>query len=90
MKRWLLPEEGVEQMMYKITVEQFVNISPQELRIWEASHNPGPATTVAELIKSYDLANSPFGNRVRTRYQDYRPSSRPLRKNSWQQEKQNS
>ena len=33
MKRWLLPEEGVDQMLDKIVVEQFINGLPQELKI---------------------------------------------------------
>ena len=80
MKRWLLPEEGIEQMMDKIAVEQFLHALPQELRKWVASHNPGTAAEVAELIESYDSAHSPAENRVRTRYQDHRSSSRPLKK----------
>ena len=77
-------------MMDKIAVEQFLNALPQELRIWVESHNPGTATTVAELIESYDSAHSPLENRVRTRYQDHRPSSRPFSKDSFQQGKQRS
>ena len=60
MKRWLLPEERTEQMMDKIAVGQFLDALPQELRIWVASHNPGTAAAVAELIESYDTADSPL------------------------------
>ena len=63
---------------------------PQELRIWVTSHNPGTATVVAELIESYDWVHSPLEKRVRTHNQDHRPSSRPLRKDSWLQGKQKS
>ena len=52
MKRCLLPTEGIEQMRDKIAVEQFLD--EQELRVSMALHNPGTATTVAELIESYD------------------------------------
>ena len=73
--------------MDKIAVEQFLNALPQELRIWMASHTPGTATTVAELIESYDSAHSPLKNRVRTHHQDHRPSSRHFSKDLFQQGK---
>ena len=90
MKRWLLPEEGTDQMMDKIAVEQLLNALPQELQIWVPSHNPGTAAAVAQLIESYDSAHIPLGNRVGTRHQDHRPSSRPFSKNPLQQGKQKS
>ena len=37
MHRRLRPEEGMEQVLNKIAVEQFINALPQELRIWVAS-----------------------------------------------------
>ena len=76
--------------MDNIAAEQLLNALQQEIQIWVASHNPGTATTVAELIESYHSAHSPLGNRVRTRYQDYRPLLRPLSKDSFQQGKQKS
>ena len=75
----------MEQVRDKIVVEQCLDALPQELQIWVASHNPGMVAIVAELIESYDLAHNPLRSRVRTHYQDHRPSSRPPRKDSWQQ-----
>ena len=88
MKRWLLPEEGIEQMMDKLAVEHFLNALLQELRTWVASHNPGTPAAVAELVELYDSAHGPPGNSVKTRYQDHKPPLRPIRRYSFEQEKQ--
>ena len=53
MNRWLLPEGGMEQVLDKIAVEQFINALPQELRIWVASHSPETPTAVATLFEAY-------------------------------------
>ena len=73
MNRWLRPEDGMEQVLNKIAVEQFINALPQELRIWVASHSPDTPTAIAELIESYDSAHSPLGNKVRTHQSGYKP-----------------
>ena len=57
-KRWLLPEEGVDQVVNKVAVEQFLNGLPQEMRIWVASHDPETPEKVAQLIESYDSAHT--------------------------------
>ena len=54
LNRWLLPNEGVDKVVDKIAVEQFINGLPQELRIWVASHKPDKLTNIAKLIESYD------------------------------------
>ena len=58
MRRWLHPDEGLDQVLEKIAVEQFLNALPQELRIWVASQNPTTPTKVAELIELYDSAHN--------------------------------
>ena len=73
MNRWLLPEQGMDQVLDKIAVEQFINALPQELRIWVASHSPDTPTAVAKLIESYDSAHSSPGNKVKPRQLDYKP-----------------
>ena len=73
MNRWLLPEEGLEQVLDKIAVEQFINALPQDLRIWVASHSPETPTAVAKLIEAYDSAHSSTENRVST----YPPYQKP-------------
>ena len=55
-KRWLLPDEGVDKMINRIAVEQFLNGLPQEMRIWVASQDPDTPERVAQLIESYDSA----------------------------------
>ena len=57
MKRWLLPDIGVNQIMDKIAVEQLINGLPQELRIWVASHDPETPAKLAQLMESYDSAH---------------------------------
>ena len=64
MRRWLQPDERLDQVLEKIAVEQFLNALPQKLRIWVASQNPTTPTKVAELIELYDSAhNNIQGNR---------------------------
>ena len=41
-------------MIDKIVVEQCLDALPQDLRVWVASHTPGTAAVVAELIESYE------------------------------------
>ena len=47
--RWLLPEEGVDKLVNRVAVEQFLNGLPQEMRIWVTSHSPETPDKVAEL-----------------------------------------
>lgn len=76
MKRWLLPEQGMDQLLNKIIVEQLLCALPQELRIWVAAQNPETSTKVAELIESYDSAHNQH-IKERARYPESRTSSRP-------------
>jgi hypothetical protein len=69
LKRWLRPEDGADQMMEKIAVEQFLNGLPQGIRIWVASHNPETPAKVAELMETYDSAHSRWSNISRLQYQ---------------------
>ena len=89
MNRWLLPEDGMEQVLDKIAVEQFINALPQELRIWVASHSPETPTTVAKLIEAYDSAHSPVGHKGKIRPQDYKPQwksdSRDGKQGKWKE-----
>ena len=54
----MLPEEGVDQVVNKVAVEQFLNGLPQEIRIWVASHDPKTLEKVALLIESYYSAHT--------------------------------
>ena len=76
MKRWLTPEQGADQMVEKIAVEQFLNGLPQEMRIWVTSQNPGTPSRVAELMESYETAHSRGSEKTRPK-QDYKPSFKP-------------
>ncbi|XP_019854474.1 PREDICTED: uncharacterized protein LOC109583528 [Amphimedon queenslandica] len=64
-KRWLVPENGMEQVVNKIAVEQLLNGLPQEMRIWVTSQNPETPEKVGELIESYDTAHSCLPQRNR-------------------------
>ena len=75
-KRWLTPDQGVEQIIEKVAVEQFLNGLPQEMRIWVTSQNPGTPGKVAELMESYDTAHSRVPDRTKPR-QDHKHASRP-------------
>ena len=76
MKKWLTPEQGADQMVEKIAVEQFLNGLPQEMRIWVTSQNPGTPSRVAELMESYETAHSRGSEKTRPK-QDYKPSFKP-------------
>ena len=76
MKRWLTPEQGADQMVEKIAVEQFLNGLPQEMRIWVTSQNPGTPSRVAELMESYETAHSRGSEKTRPK-QDYKTSFKP-------------
>ena len=69
---WVKPDEGVDQVMNKIAVEQFVNGLPQELRVWVASHNHKKPADVAELIEAYDSAQAQV-NVEKTKFSTPRP-----------------
>ena len=58
MRKWLKPDEGLDQVLEKIAVEEFLNALPQELRIWVVSQNPTTPTKVVELIELYNSAHS--------------------------------
>ena len=73
LNRWLLPDEGVDKVVDKIAVEQFINGLPQELRIWVASHKPDKPANIAELIESYDSAHA----RTNVEKTKFHPTSRP-------------
>ena len=73
LNRWLKPDEGVDQVMDKIAVEQFVNGLPQELRVWVASHNPKKPADVAELIEAYDSGHARV-NVEKTKFSTPRPT----------------
>ena len=75
MRRWLHPDEGLDQVLEKIAVEQFLNALPQELRIWVASQNPTTPTKVAELIELYNSAHN--SNTQGNRKQPLDPKSTP-------------
>ena len=55
LNRWLLPD-GVDKIVDKMAVEQYIKGIPQELRIWVASHKPDKPANIAKLIESYDYA----------------------------------
>ena len=73
LNRWLKLDEGVDQVMNKIAVEQFVNGLPQELRVWVASHNPKKPADVAELIEAYDSAHRSMLRKPSSQLQDRHP-----------------
>ena len=75
LKLMLHPDEGLDQVLEKIAVEQFLNALPQELRIWVASQNPTTPTKVAELIELYDSAHN--SNTQGNRKQPLDPKSTP-------------
>ncbi|XP_019858603.1 PREDICTED: uncharacterized protein LOC109586823 [Amphimedon queenslandica] len=78
-KRWLVPENGMEQVVNKIAVEQLLNGLPQEMRIWVTSQNPETPEKVGELIESYDTAHSCLPQRNRPK-QDHGQSKEFPRK----------
>ena len=79
MNHWLRHEQGMEQVLSKIVMEQFITALPHVLRIWVASHSLVTPPAVAELIESYDSAHSTLGNKVRTRQLDYNPNGSLVR-----------
>ena len=91
MKRWLRPDEGVDKMIEKIAVEQFIDSLPQELRIWVASNNPTTPDKVAELIESYDSAHGHHRNRVKPRHFEHKarvPSAKEPSQSSQEKSKE--
>uniref|UniRef100_A0A1X7U952 Reverse transcriptase n=1 Tax=Amphimedon queenslandica TaxID=400682 RepID=A0A1X7U952_AMPQE len=64
-KRWLVPENGMEQVVNKIAVEQLLNGLPHKMRIWVTSQNPETPEKVGELIESYNTAHSCLPQRNR-------------------------
>ena len=72
MKRWLTPDQEVEQVIEKIAVVDWV--APGDERMWVTSQNPGKPGRVAELMESYDTAHSRVPDRTRPR-QEHKHSS---------------
>ena len=70
LKRWLPSEEGVDKVLSKIVMKQFLNGLPQELRIWLASNQPETPAKVAELVETINSGHiqPTTGNSEKPRY----------------------